>query len=1108
MKKKHVLLFSFLLSGSALTAMSLVGFIFPEFSFYEEEQIKSLQKETNTTVNNHIETNTTLHAQEKDYPLNIEESAISKNPVRYVNSVNLNSPTDGEQTISVGSIEPQKIYRQMLNQTLSARPGETVKPTINFSKDWMNGYVYIDYDQDGTFNWNLNNDGTAPDGCELISYAVVSKNGKDYNYKGEIISGNQCNTMETPTFKIPEKLKPGFYRMRFKVDWMSDDAGGRMTETNDIITNGGSIIDVRLNIHGDEGNVTTESRNGEILDANGKTLNGTKVKFGEPLTIYLKAVEGFQANGLLLKHGHNLAGDSLIHGTAQYSTIEIPAYVINADGLFTIPGHLVDGDLHITGIFKKSTDDGEIGAYEVNFDKELTISRKDRTLNSISLHGNLGCDFTSSNMTVEPKIVYQDKTGEVALAKQGEMITPSVNYTTSGPMHGYFYIDFNNNGIFENEIGTDHRPTANSELISFSYLDGYNSEGIERATNEPGNTITFPSCKIPEFLPDGNYRARLKIDWNNADAKGQYATNNSIENNGGYIVDFLINISRNNKILDIDIFNGNLYGINNSALPYQLNGVRTLEAVLHPVTSDYTLDGPVIIRTGINFDGPQEIRGNLQWKEIEIQPSDIKNNTLTIPVLGDVSIKAQFTPSEQAEYRLVFHDEFNGENGSRADQSKWKCSQRMGATWNRFVSDSIDVAQQQDGKLVLKAIPNKDKSTDKADMLTGAVETRGLFTFKRGKVESRAKSNGYRGNFPAIWMMPQNQKDGWPTCGEIDIFEQIDAENRSYHTVHSHWTYDLGNKNNPQSSFSKALDMDRYHTYGLEWDENNLIWFVDGVKVGSYTRRTDADAVNKKQWPFDKAFYLILNQSVGNGSWAQNADINHTYRMDVDWIRVYQKEVAIDADDKYTPIIEGSNNVILNRTFHQGWNTICLPFDASPEDICADANAQEFYSYTDEGLNFKKVEIMKAGKPYLIFCPKAVEQPIRLTDVTLVSQVPQSITPAGSPFTFKGSFDPISMENLYGIASVDGMEKLLKGSENSTLNTTGSYFEENETQPIKGIQLFFEGSTTDINSISQDKKEGIGIYTINGVLIRKDAKDIKGLKKGFYIIGNQKIQIK
>lgn len=81
-------------------------------------------------------------------------------------------------------------------------------------------------------------------------------------------------------------------------------------------------------------------------------------------------------------------------------------------------------------------------------------------------------------------------------------------------------------------------------------------------------------------------------------------------------------------------------------------------------------------------------------------------------------------------------------------------------------------------------------------------------------------------------MMPQDQSAGWPGCGEIDTFEQINAENKSYHTVHSHRAYDLNHKTDPVSSFARSLSMDRYHIYGLEWDENSITLFVDEVKVG------------------------------------------------------------------------------------------------------------------------------------------------------------------------------------------------------------------------------------------------------------------------------------
>jgi hypothetical protein len=56
----------------------------------------------------------------------------------------------------------------------------------------------------------------------------------------------------------------------------------------------------------------------------------------------------------------------------------------------------------------------------------------------------------------------------------------------------------------------------------------------------------------------------------------------------------------------------------------------------------------------------------------------------------------------------------------------------------------------------------------------------------------------------------------------------------------------------------------------------------------TYKKSTDQNALDKGQWPFDAPFYIILNQSVGNGSWAAHADESFTYETLFDWVRVYQ----------------------------------------------------------------------------------------------------------------------------------------------------------------------------------------------------------------------------
>lgn len=135
--------------------------------------------------------------------------------------------------------------------------------------------MYVDYDQDGAFNWTLNDNYTAPEGCELVSYYYIEteENKSGFNYLGQAVSGDDRNTMQTPAFQIPADLAPGFYRMRFKVDWGNADPGGQVTENNGIVANGGSIIDVRLNVHADNVAVTLgDTQHGQVLAADGSVL--------------------------------------------------------------------------------------------------------------------------------------------------------------------------------------------------------------------------------------------------------------------------------------------------------------------------------------------------------------------------------------------------------------------------------------------------------------------------------------------------------------------------------------------------------------------------------------------------------------------------------------------------------------------------------------------------------------------------------------------------------------------------------------------------------------------------------------------------------------------
>ena len=241
-------------------------------------------------------------------------------------------------------------------------------------------------------------------------------------------------------------------------------------------------------------------------------------------------------------------------------------------------------------------------------------------------------------------------------------------------------------------------------------------------------------------------------------------------------------------------------------------------------------------------------------------------------------------------YRLVFSDEFNLPNGSQPDESKWSRSKRYSSTWNRWISASKDVVFVRNGKLICRAIANKKEKGDTARMLTGAIETQRKFAFKYGKLECRMKTKCHTGNFPALWLMPEPPAPDHPKGGEIDIFETIDNEKKAYQTVHSNWTINMKKKKDPVSAYSVNVDVRKWHVYGFEWTANMLTWTIDGKVVAVYYKKEkDVNALNNGQWPFDAPFYIIINQSVGSGRWAQNPDVNFVYETQVDWIRVYQR---------------------------------------------------------------------------------------------------------------------------------------------------------------------------------------------------------------------------
>lgn len=205
----------------------------------------------------------------EDYAINFEKDAKQTHASRYSTSVSLT--VNGQaQTIEFG--KTMNGYEDLTAQSFTVTPGAEVTPAIGYVGEWMHGYVYVDLNNDKQFSFNADSDDQT--GTEVVSYSFYSaSNGSTgLNSKGETVS-NSCNVNPLPSFTAP--AEEGTYRIRFKVDWNSVDAGGCVVSGNNILNNGGGIYDATLVVKDITNGI--DSINAEAANAELFTVDGVKI---------------------------------------------------------------------------------------------------------------------------------------------------------------------------------------------------------------------------------------------------------------------------------------------------------------------------------------------------------------------------------------------------------------------------------------------------------------------------------------------------------------------------------------------------------------------------------------------------------------------------------------------------------------------------------------------------------------------------------------------------------------------------------------------------------------------------------------------------------------
>ncbi len=245
--------------------------------------------------------------------------------------------------------------------------------------------------------------------------------------------------------------------------------------------------------------------------------------------------------------------------------------------------------------------------------------------------------------------------------------------------------------------------------------------------------------------------------------------------------------------------------------------------------------------------------------------------------------------SSNKKWKLVWTEDFNGKH---LDTTRWNYV----INGNGGGNNELEYYTARDTNSYLKGgllhIRGLKEEYAGHHYTSARLTTRHKADFTFGKMEIRAKIPLGRGMWPAIWMMPTDDKyGGWPLSGEIDIMEtKGQYPDTLYGTAHfgpfpphNRWKGALTEREVPKGWG------DDFHVYGIEWKKDTIAWYVDGKKYHEVSLG-DVTNIAGVPYPFNEKFHFILNLAIGGQFVGRVDDGVLPNEFLVDYIKVWQKE--------------------------------------------------------------------------------------------------------------------------------------------------------------------------------------------------------------------------
>lgn len=289
--------------GNELVYYNQFGLTLPEATDGKTYNVEGFMSYHNGNIQINIINVTEVEIPAGEYETYPADNVINRTDTRYTSNIVLTS--DGkEQTISdLQSASEKHIYRDATAQVAEFAPGSTVKVTANYVGSWMHGYLWIDYNKDYQFTYELDSNNLPTASSELVGFSNYSTNpnnsGTWHNSNGNTTSGGGGGTPNAGfSFVVPEDLPAGEYRARYIVDYNAIDPVPQPNRSdNTLEANGGMVADFTIRIAVPTKYTVTiaSAEHGTIKVLNGENeiTSGSQVNEGTIITIAGDAERGY-----------------------------------------------------------------------------------------------------------------------------------------------------------------------------------------------------------------------------------------------------------------------------------------------------------------------------------------------------------------------------------------------------------------------------------------------------------------------------------------------------------------------------------------------------------------------------------------------------------------------------------------------------------------------------------------------------------------------------------------------------------------------------------------------------------------------------------------------